>query len=673
MNRSWIACLGVGLTLAGCASSGSPVAAAPEPAPAPAPPPAPRPMLRDVPVPEFYRQAVERGTRSPTGAPGQAYWQNSVSYVIQAELDPESATVRGSERIVYRNNSPDELPSIVLNLAQNVFSEGVPRNRYVPITGGVTLERVAAQGQALERRLTNQIPIGGDVPNAQPGYSVQGTIGRVRLPTPLAPGDSVVLEIDWQHDVPPASSFRTAWEEALGARVFHVAQWYPQIAVYDDLHGWDTTPYLGDGEFYLEYGDFDVSITVPTGFLVGATGDLINPQEVLTEEARERLASAISSDSITRVVTEADLSAQNATLTAQSEQLTWRFTASDVRDFAFATSDGYVWDSTRSTITDDNGIPRNVPIHSLYRPGAPNWNQAARYAQHSTDYFSDLLIPYLYSQVTVAEGPISGMEYPMIVFIPRPPSAQGLYGVIAHEVAHEWFPMMVGQDEAAYAWMDEGMATYLENVAAGDFFDPPDPFAADLGGYLSVAGSDLEVPLMRHTDLVTPFGARTIAAYSKPGLLLRSLRTLLGDEVFRQALDGYAREWLLKHPTPWDMFTTLERFAGRDLDWFIYPWWFETGVLDQGIAAVVGADTGTATVTIEDIGDIPAPALVFGVTANGEAVMAEVPASTWLAGARTATVTLQASEPFVAIVIDPTQIYPDANIENNLWEAAPGG
>jgi len=628
-------------------------------------------MLREVPVPDFYRQALQAGTRSETGAPGSAYWQNRVSYVIQAELDPESATVRGSERIVYRNNSPDTLLSVVLSLAQNVFSEGVPRNRYVPVTGGMTLERVVAQGQTLERRPTNQIPIGGDIPGGQPGYAVQGTVGRARLPAPLAPGDSVILEIDWRHVVPPATSFRTAWEDALGARAFHVAQWYPQIAVYDDLHGWDTSPYLGDGEFYLEYGDFDVSITVPTGFLVGATGELVNPDEVLTEEARQRLASAISADSITRVVTEADLSAQNATQIAQSEQLTWRFTATDVRDFAFATSSGYVWDSTRATITDDNGITKHVAIHALYRPGAPNWEEAARYAQHSTELFSELLIPYLYTQVTVAEGPIAGMEYPMIVFIPRPPSVEGLYGVIAHEVAHEWFPMMVGQDEAAYAWMDEGMATFLENVAAGDFFQPPDPFAADLAGYLSVAGSDVEVPLMRHTDLVTPFGARTIAAYSKPGLLLRSLRSLLGDEIFEQALRGYAREWLLKHPTPWDFFNTLERFAGEDLDWFIYPWWFETGVLDRRIAAVAGAETGSATVTIEDVGDIPAPALVFGVTANGETRMAEVPVAVWLAGTRTAEVTLEASAPFQAIVIDPTQIYPDANFADNLWEATP--
>jgi Peptidase family M1 domain len=671
MKRHFGAGLALVLVAGGCGvGSRTPPPIAPTPAPV-AIEVADRPLLRDVPVPDFYRQALETATRAPSGAPGSAYWQNSVSYRIDAELVPESATIRGSERIVYRNNSPSALPSVLLNLSQNVFSEGVPRNRYAPITGGVTLDRVAAQGQTLERVPTNRIPIGGDIPTAEPGYSVQGTLARIRLPRPVQSGDSVVLEIEWQHRVPPATSFRTAWEDALDARVFQVAQWYPQIATYDDLHGWDATPYLGDGEFYLEYGSFDVSITVPAGYLVGATGELRNPQEVLTEEAQQRLRAATSSDSITHVITEADLTAENVTQTPQAEQLTWRFSASDVRDFAFSVSNGYVWDAARTTVQDGTGGTRNVIVHALYRPGAPNWESAALYGQHSTELFSELLIPYLYPQITIAEGPITGMEYPMIVFIPRPQSVEGLYGVIAHEVAHEWFPMMVGQDEAAYAWMDEGMATWLENTAAADFFDSPETFNGDLGNYLGVAGSDVEVPIMRHTDLVSPYGARTVAAYSKPGLLFRSLRTFLGEDVFDEALRTYAREWLLKHPTPWDFFNTLERFADRDLDWFFYPWWFETGVLDHGIGSVAGAETGTAVVTVEDLGEVPAPALVFGITASGEPVMAQVPIETWLQGTRTATVTLQASGPIVAVAIDPTQIYPDADLGNNLWQATP--
>ncbi|MQA91699.1 MAG: hypothetical protein GEU90_16005, partial [Gemmatimonas sp.] len=436
MNRASIGSLAVAMAAAGCGSigGGSVAPSVPEP-PVISVDAATRPMLREIPVPDFYRQGLEAGTRSANGAPGPAYWQNSVSYTIDAELIPESATLRGSERIVYRNRSPVAMPSLVLNLSQNIYSEGVPRNRYAPITGGVTLARVAAQGRTLQQRPTNQIPIGADVPNAEAGYSVQGTLARVRLPRAVEPGDSVILEIDWQHRVPPATSFRTAWEDALDARAFHVAQWYPQIATYDDLHGWATTPYLGDGEFYLEYGDFEVAITVPIGYLVGATGELTNPQDVLTEEARQRLRTALTSDSTTQVVTEADHFAENATQARQGDRLTWRFSASDVRDFAFVTSDRYVWDATAATIPDGAGGTRTVAVHALYRPGAPNWSSAAEYGRHSTDLFSELLVPYLYPQITIAEGPISGMEYPMIVFIPRPQSVEGLYGVIAHEVA----------------------------------------------------------------------------------------------------------------------------------------------------------------------------------------------------------------------------------------------
>lgn len=642
--------------------------------PASAPPPAPaadaleRAPIRPVPVPDAYRQAVARGTRTETGAPGPAYWQNEVAYRIDAELDPETATLRGSQRIVYRNRSPVALPSVLLNLYQNVFAEGVPRNRFVNVTGGVTLERVAAQGRPLERFPANRIPITGDTPTAPAGYAVQGTLARIRLPTPIAPGDSAVLEIDWHHPVPPAPSFRTGWEETLGSRVFHVAQWYPQVAMFDDVRGWDATPYLGDGEFYLPFGDFEVALTVPAGYLVGATGELTNPEEVLTDEARQRLAAALRADTITRVVTAADLTAENATQPAIGGQLTWRFAARDVRDFAFSTSDGYVWDATRSRVEDD-GETRTIAVHALYRPGAPNWEEAARYGQHSMDRFHEILIPYLYPQITIAEGPIYGMEYPMIAFIGKPAGTEDLYRVIAHEVAHEWYPMMVGSDEAVFAWLDEGLAMYLENLAAADFFGIDDPFASDVAGYLAVAGSEAEVPLMRHTDLITPYGARGVAVYTKPALLFRALREVVGAETFHDALDAFSREWLLRHPTAWDLFATFERFAGRPLDWFFQPWWFETGVLDRAIESVEGAEAGSARVTVVDLGDNPAPVRVVGTTTGGVTVSATIPAETWLAGARSAAVTLQADAPIVRIVIDPEQIFPDVNFENNVWRA----
>jgi hypothetical protein len=401
-----------------------------------------RPLLRPVPTTQAFRRAVESGTRTTTGQPGPRYWQQAVSYRIEAELDPAGAELRGRERIVYRNRSPQALTSVVLNLYQNVFTETARRNRtIVAATGGVTLGRVAVEGRELRPVAAGQIGVVTPARTPAAGYEVAGTLARLTLPRPLPTGDSTVLEIEWSHRIPPAGTFRTAYEDALGGRVFNVAQWYPQIATFDDVIGWDATPYLGDGEFYLEYGDFDVAITVPAGHLVGATGTLQNPEQVLTPEVRARLARAAATDSIVRVVTEAERAAGLATQRPAGGRLTWRFRAENVRDFAFATSDRYLWDAGRATLPGG----RAVAIHALYRSGAPHWNEAARYTQHSIGFFSERIIPYAYPQMTVAEGPIGGMEYPMLNFIPRPTDARTCTASIAHELAHEWFPMMVGR------------------------------------------------------------------------------------------------------------------------------------------------------------------------------------------------------------------------------------
>src|SRR5215218_1865942 len=300
--------------------------------------------VRPVPVADAFRRGVAAGTRMATGAPGPRYWQQSVAYRIRAELDPASTLLRGSERIVYRNRSPDTLTSIVLNLYQNIYTQNARRNRVAPNTGGVALDGVAVQGSRLESLPAARIGVMQTVARPAAGYAVEGTLARLMLPRPLLPGDSAVLEVGWHHRVPPAPTFRTAWEDALGARAFVVGQWYPQVATYDDVNGWDATPYLGDGEFYLEYGDFDVALTLPAGMLVGATGTLANAAEVLSPQMRERLEQAARSDSGVHVYTAADRAAESHMVGAKK---TWRFTARNVRDFAFAASDGYVWDAAR--------------------------------------------------------------------------------------------------------------------------------------------------------------------------------------------------------------------------------------------------------------------------------------------------------------------------------------
>ena len=644
------------LLAAGCAPGGRPAA---EPAPRDT---ITRPSLRAVPTTQAYRRALEAGTRSATGQPGPRYWQQAVSYRIQAELDPRTTELRGRERVVYRNRSPQTLNTVVLNLYQNLFTETARRNRVIVApTGGVTLGRVAVEGRELRPVAAGQIGVVAAAGAPAAGYEVQGTLARLTLPRPVAPGDSTVLEIEWSHRIPPAGTFRTAYEDALGGRAFNVAQWYPQIATLDDVNGWDATPYLGDGEFYLEYGDFDVSITVPAGHLVGATGILQNPADVLAPEAAARLASAAASDSTVRVVTEPGRG------TRAGGALTWRFRADSVRDFAFATSDRYLWDATRATIPGD----RTVIIHSLYRPGAAHWDEAARFGQHAIDFLSDRVVPYAYPQATIAEGPIAGMEYPMLVFINKPRERADLYSVIAHELGHQWFPMMVGSDEASFAWMDEGLTTFHEDEARQAFFPGTLPHNETRDAYLRVAGRDNEVPLMRHTDLVSPYGARTVAAYSKPGTLLVALRGVLGAETFDRGMRTYAAEWRFRHPYPWDFFNTFERVAGRDLDWFFYPWWFETGTLDFAVGPVRPV-AGGVEVTITDLGDIPAPVRVTATGEGGTAASVDIPLESWTgARTRTATFTLPLAGTATRVEVDPAGTLPDVNRANNVWTAAP--
>lgn len=659
------------LALAACAPAGRTAAPAPySAATAMGMDSARRWNLRPLPVSEAYRRGLASGTRTAAGEPGPRYWQQSVAYRIRAELDPQTTLLHGSERIVYRNRSPDTLRTVVLNLYQNIYTENAARNRRAPNTGGVTLERVVAQGTPLTERPAANVSVvrGGEAPPAE--YEVQGTIGRLFLPRPMAPGDSAVFEIDWHHKVPPAPTFRTAWEDALGARAFVVGQWYPQIAVYDDLNGWDATPYLGDGEFYLEYGDFDVDLTLPAGWIVGATGTLVNAADVLSPQTRERLAGAAASDSAVHVVTAADLASGGALARGTGGRLTWRFAARNVRDFAFATSDHYLWDAARAMVPDSAaaGGTRAVTISAMYRPGAPGWEQAWRYGQHAIAYLSRLIIPYAYSQATIAEGPIAGMEYPMMVFINRAPPPNALESVIAHELGHQWFPMMVGSDEASYAWMDEGINSYHEDRAAADFFPGTDPRASTRAAYLRVAGHDNEVPLMRHTDLVSPYGARTVAAYSKPAAVLVALRAVVGDGAFDRAMREYARTWSFRHPQPWDFFSTFERVTGKDLDWFWVPWFFETGVLDQSVESV-RAVSGGVQVIVRDRGDNPMPVFVTATSGDGVSTEVEAPVEEWLArgGTRTLTVLVPTQGTPTRVEIDPRQLLPDADRSNNVW------
>lgn len=608
-----------------------------------------------------FDAAIAAGTRTKTGRPGPRYWQQEVSYRIDAELDPRTARLQGLETITYRNNSPDALPVLVLHLYQNLFREGSPRNRNVPNTGGMTIERISVDG--LEAIEMADVP-----PSGAPSYRVDGTLMHLRLPRPLPPGGSVDIEVAWSFTVPPQGAPRTGH---IDHRIYNVAQWYPQVAVYDDVEGWHTGQYLGNGEFYLEYADFDVSITVPEGWLVAGTGELQNADEVLTEEVGARLRQALETDDIVQVVGPEDRGAGNATQRVPGGQLTWRFVARDVRDFAFATSNEYVWDATRAEVDDGAGGRRVVAVHAFYHPRAQTWRRAAEYTRFGLEFFSERYGRYIYPQITSVQGPIGGMEYPMVVFVRDFGNARTLASVILHEVAHQWWPMMAGNKEPAYAWQDEGLATYVENQAMESLFEGEPAWQDDLENYLMVAGSGAEQPIMRHADEYREYSLFAIASYSKTAVLMRALAGVIGEETLRRALEMYTERWLLRHPYPQDFFNTVEDVAGRDLDWFWLPWWLGVEYLDQAIVDVAiesTADGGEqAVVTIERQGGVAMPVELVVTTTEGATRMVVIPVDVWLSGARRTTATVTVPGRVAVVSIDPDQTFPDVDRSNNVW------
>jgi hypothetical protein len=616
--------------------------------------PLPAPAL---PVPASFRAAVAKGTRTATGRPGPKYWQQRVDYRIDAELDPRSARVSGEEHVVYVNASPDTLTSLVLHLYQNLFRPGAPRTEATPTTEGMVLEAVRVDGRVA--------PEVRGAPEARPFYQVDNTLMGLALRRPLLPGDTARLDISWHFTVPPAGAPRMGHE---GRSLFEVAQWYPQVAVYDDLRGWDTHPYLGTGEFYLEYGDFDVALTLPEGYLVAATGVLGNPEDVLTGSERERLALALRVDTVVHVVGLDDQLPGVITQQAPGAQLTWRFHAHDVRDFAFAASNRYLWDATHTDVDNDgDGKPEAVRVSAFYRPDARNWRQAAAYARHAIAFHSAHWKPYLYPQVTAAEGPEQGMEYPMLVFVSAYSDAGELLSVVTHEVGHQWFPMMVGSNEHEHAWQDEGVNTYIEELATLDYAPGTDVWGENMTAYLGIAGSDAEVPMMRPADLYGSEGAYSVASYMKPALALRVLESVIGADRVQEGLRQYTAAWLLRHPAGQDFFNALDAAAGQDLAWFWRPWFYGTGVLDQAVTGVQDAGGGRVAITVENRGQLPAPVLLRLTLADGRTLDVKVPATVWLGGARSWTESVAAGGPVRRVVIDPDSLLPDVERANNEW------
>jgi hypothetical protein len=583
--------------------------------------------------------------RASSGRPGHAYWQQRVDYRINATLDTTTHVIRGRELIRYTNNSPDALSYLWLFLEQNICSRsGITEKLDQPpliflgstfdfsckgFDGGVTLEHVRIGGQELRP-------------------AVYGTTMRIDLPRPLAPGRMLDLDVAWRFAVPPYGAGRMGRDGSL----YQIAQWYPRLAVYDDVRGWNHDPYIGAGEFYLEYGSFDVSLTLPSNYTVAATGTLRNPEAVLTPEQRSRLASARFATEPVPIIT----SAEAGKVGTPGRTATWRFISDSVRDFAFAAGSQLRWDASAY---------RKVLVHTLYRPSAPEWEEANKMVRDALEYFSEQWYPYPYSHMTSVEGPIEGMEYPMLTFDPRAPSREERQWVLAHELGHQWMPMIVGSNERLYPWMDEGFNTFIDLAAAAKYFagtaygDSIEVHPLHLYRDHAIAGQ--EQPLItRPVEVKDLFWA----GYQKPALMMQTLRyEVLGKERFDTAFRAYLRAWAYKHPTPADFFRLMRDASGMDLDWYWRDWVFTTARLDQAVDSI-GRTRDGEKVFLSNRGSMMLPLEMDLTFRDGSKERVRLPVEMWNQGSKFAY-RLRSAREVSRVVIDPRRVLPDIDRANN--------
>ena len=549
-----------------------------------------RQLEENLPTPNTYRTA--------SGAPGHQYWQQDVDYKIDITLNDEKQTLSGSETIDYTNNSPDILRYLWMQLDQNKLAEnaGSKTTRTAPkkkitysglrnaiesdkFNGGYDITKVTgSNGKALN-------------------YVINGTMMRIDLPKSLKSGDSVELNINWNYQLHE--------QKVLGGRsgyeyfkkdenyLYEIASWFPRAAAYYDVMGWQNKQFIGSGEFTLEFGDYDVSITVPADHVVAATGVLQNPKEVLTKTQRNRLAKAKNADKPVLVITPAEALENEKSRSTKTK--TWEFEAKNVRDFAFASSRKFIWDAQGYK----GGKTETMAMSFYPNEGNPLWEKySTESIIHTMEQYNKYTFDYPYPVSISVNGPVGGMEYPMITFNgPRPTldkktgektysrrTKYGLIGVIIHEVGHNYFPMIVNSDERQWTWMDEGLNTFLQFVAEQAWEEGYPSRRGDAANITTYMKSNNQVPIMTNSESILQFGNN---AYGKPATALNILReTIMGRELFDFAFREYAQRWKFKRPTPADFFRTMEDASGVDLDWFWRGWFYTTDHVDIALGDI---------------------------------------------------------------------------------------
>lgn len=590
-------------------------------------------------------------TRSPSGRPGPGYWQQRADYAIDVTLDPATSHLQGRETIRYWNNSPDALTELWLHVEQNICAA----NSVATVLDQPPLVFLSSAFDFSCKGF-----VGGDsllsvmVDGVAARYRVIGTTMRIDLARPLASGAALSIDIAWRFTVPPYGAGRMGHDGTL----YELGQWYPRMAVYDDVTGWNHEPYIGAGEFYLEYGKFTVNVTLPADFVVAATGVLQNPAEVLTQAQRDRLARARTSDTAIAIITKAEAEAVGrARRMGTAPTRTWRFVADSVRDFAIAAAPNFRWDASNYD---------GIQINTYYRPTATLWPEANRMAREAVKHFSEQWLRYPYPHASSIEGPIEGMEYPMMTFDPTGPVRTDLQWVVAHELGHQWTPMIVGSNERLYPWMDEGFNTFIDLQNAANYFrgtpygDTIEVHPLHLYNEHALTGT--EQPL-----ITRPVEVRDLfwTGYQKPALMMRTLREhVLGRERFDDAFRAYLTAWAYKHPTPGDFFRMMRSRTGVDLDWYWRDWVYTTNRPDQGVEAIVNGDSG-ARVVLVNKGEMQLPLFLRVTYADRTTESVTLPVDLWNQGPRF-TWRARNGKRVVQAEVDPQGLLPDADRTNNV-------
>ncbi len=628
-------------------------------------------------APFQYRYATNR-YRAADGQPGPDYWQNRADYEIHATLDPQAKTITGTETITYTNHSPQALGYLWLQLDQNLYRKDA--------RGNFTRDHAPKLDAHTEGDVITSVEVIGDKGTVKAHYLVSDTRMRIDLPEALAArGGKVQLRIAWHYTIPGGFGGRTDWYATKNGDVFEIAQWYPRMCVYDDLRGWDTAPYLNN-EFYLEYGDFDYSITAPSNMLIVGSGELVNPEDVLTQTELQRFEQARHSDK-TVVIRSADEVTDRGSRPKQNGTLTWHFRMHDTRDVAFGASAAYVWDAARIDLpSGKHALAQSAyPVESIGKDG---WQDSTQHVKYTVEFFSKYTgVEYPWPNAIAEAGVAGGMEYPGIVFDWWKAKGYGLFMLAVHEVGHAWFPMIVGSDERRNAWMDEGMNTFVDAIAhaewgkahGGQFAPKKDSEYAPLSGdpamdiVKQVFDDPAAPPILTRADAIKEKYRHPIT-YFKTAYGLTLLREqVLGPERFDAAFRQYVHDWAFRHPSPSDFFRTMDSASGEDLSWFWRGWFAHNWKLDLAVTGVkyISNDPAKgALVTVANLDRFAMPATLKVTFTDGSSTELRVPVATWMQHTQF-DVPIAGAKRIRSATLDPDDALPDVDRANNTFTLDP--